>query len=126
MGSLWSSPLQALYARLLHHRLSSQRAQCDPLFAQLPARDEGWGEGGFSGLWSGDCDLHLHLDRALPPCSRLPRQEADKPGFLNLLFFIFIIFIIRVTSRNSPIELIISEKKSMIHQLYLCHRVYFN
>merc|ERR1712107_108011 len=26
MGSLWSSPLQALYARLLHHRLSSQRA----------------------------------------------------------------------------------------------------
>merc|ERR1712047_96891 len=43
--SLWSSPLQALYARLLHHRLSSQRAQCDPLFAQLPARDEGWGEG---------------------------------------------------------------------------------
>merc|ERR1712223_2237677 len=73
--SLWSSPLQALYARLLHDRLSSQRAQCDPLFAQLPARDEGWGEGGFSGLWSGDGDLHLHLDCSLPPCGRIPRQE---------------------------------------------------
>merc|ERR1712210_378640 len=68
------------HAPLTHHRLSSQRAKCYPLFPQLPARDEGWWEGGFQGLWCGDGHLHLHLDRPLPPCSRLPCPEADQPG----------------------------------------------
>ena len=63
---------------------------------------KGWGEGGFSGLWSGDCDLHLHLDRALPPCGRLPRQEADKPGFLNLLFF----YVYHIYYQSDQVELL--------------------
>ena len=47
--------------------------QCHYCFA-------GWWEGGFQGLWCGDGHLHLHLDRPLPPCSRLPCPEADQPG----------------------------------------------
>ena len=74
------------------------QAKRNPLFPQLPARDEGfatmikidhfnpfasfagWGKGGVEGLWSGDGDLHLDPDRPLPSRRRLSCQETDQPG----------------------------------------------